>query len=173
MLGASKHERRPNDLYNTPEWCVERMMENVILPRRIWEPACGEGNIVSALRKNDKVVIHTDIDRGIDFLEKASMPPDTDCIVTNPPYTLAVEFIKQSLDLTHLCGGTVVMLLRNEYDCAKKRRHLFSHPFSKKIILTKRPRWIENTTGSPRHNYSWYVWSWQNGITQPPTISYA
>jgi hypothetical protein len=152
---------------------VHRLLEHIALPDHIWEPACGEGNIVNALREYDKKVIYTDIHNGIDFLEKLSMPPNGQCILTNPPYTLAYEFIEQGLKLTHEVGGILVLLLRNEYDCAKTRKHLFEYPFSKKIILTKRPRWIEGTTGSPRHNYAWYVWDWTHGTTQPPTIYYA
>jgi hypothetical protein len=53
------------------------------------------------------------------------------------------------------------MLLRNEFDCGLKRVGLFeNYPFSAKLVLTSRPRWIENSKTSPRHNYSWYVWNW-------------
>ena len=53
------------------------------------------------------------------------------------------------------------MLLRNEYDSASTRNYLFqSYPFAMKVILTSRPKWIDNSVGSPRHNYAWYIWDW-------------
>jgi hypothetical protein len=55
------------------------------------------------------------------------------------------------------------MFLRNEFDCGKTRRGLFNgknpkFPFAHKIVVTKRPRWIEGSKGSPRHSYAWFVW---------------
>jgi hypothetical protein len=35
-------------------------------------------------------------------------------------------------------------------------------PFHKKVVVTKRPRWIADSTGSPRHNYSWFIWDWRH-----------
>lgn len=81
-------------------------------------------------------------------------------IITNPPYgDLAEEFIRKALELMEPVQGKVAMFLRNEYDCGKERRSLFAqHPFAHKVIVTKRPRWIEGSKGSPRHSYAWYVW---------------
>ena len=68
----------------------------------------------------------------------------------------------------------VAMLLRNEFDSAASRKELFTGNvyFDTKIILTKRPRWIEGSTGSPRHNYAWFVWDFEReiGLRTPPTI---
>ena len=177
MLGTSGYPREPQDTYNTPIWCVERLLKHVILPRRIWEPACGAGNITKALRDAGKIVFETDISKGKDFLKWVEMPVDYDCILTNPPYKLAMEFIEKALELTRPTSGKVAMLLRNEYDCAKSRKHLFSggelFPFVRKVVLTKRPRWIPDSTGAPRHNYAWFCWNWLSNPEDPPTISYA
>lgn len=96
--------------------------------------------------------------------------PKVNLIMTNPPFNLALQFIEKALELVDQTDGVVAMLLRNEFDCASSRTHLFENhlygfsgydlqlPFSKKLVLTKRPRWIEGSTGSPRHNYAWYIW---------------
>jgi len=57
------------------------------LPRhwKIWEPACGQGNLVRALTALGYQVTGTDILFGDDFLT-TTPPPGWDCIVTNPPY---------------------------------------------------------------------------------------
>jgi hypothetical protein len=55
----------------------------------------------------------------------------------------------------------VAMFMRNEYDCRSTgAAELFENfpGYSRKIIVTKRPRWVKGSTGSPRHNYAWYVW---------------
>jgi hypothetical protein len=47
-------------------------------------------------------------------------------IVTNPPYKLAQKFIEQAIDIIEPMKGKVALLLRNEYDSAAGRQHLFS-----------------------------------------------
>jgi hypothetical protein len=78
----------------------------------VWEPACGGGKMVAALRQAGFDVIGSDITDGVDFLHYA--PPQTgiSAIITNPPYLLAREFIEHAL---HLDGVRVVaMLLRTD-----------------------------------------------------------
>ena len=124
----------------------------------IWEPAAGDGNIVSALRRAGALVRLSDIKTGFDFLgPHNTAAPGVHAIVTNPPYNLAEAFIRHALDMP---VQYVAMLLRNEYDCAKTRSDLFERDsFWRKIVLTKRPYWTENRTASPRHNYAWYIWN--------------
>jgi hypothetical protein len=65
------------------------------------------------------------------------------------------------------------MLQRTDFDHAKTRWHLFaeSTSFAKKLVLTKRIRWIVGSTGSPSFNRAFYVWD--RSHTGPPTIAYA
>ena len=106
------------------------------------------------------------------FLESCSPGDAMFSIVTNPPYTLAEEFIVHAIALTERVGGMVAMLMRNEYDCAASRRDLFEHEaFAGKLILTKRPRWRDGEhIASPRHNFAWYVWDW--GHTGPAHLEW-
>lgn len=113
-----------------------------------------------------------------------------DGIITNPPYltinleddewskyahlakrygmgakkvSLAELFLRHAIYLMEPVKGKVAMFLRNEFDCGKKRMPLFRHrAYTMKVVCTERPRWIEDSTGSPRHNYSWYVFDWTN-----------
>lgn len=166
MVGSSTHERRDHDFYATPAWCTEALVRlHYFGDGVIWEPACGTDAIADVLRDNDKGVLSTDlIDRGcgvsdMDFLEQGEMFETSKHIVTNPPFGKEAEkFLRHALWLTRNNGGYVCFLLRNEFDCGKGRRDLFgSKRFHGKIVLTKRPRWIEGTTGSPRHNYAWFI----------------
>jgi hypothetical protein len=43
--------------------------------------------------------------------------------------------------------------------------------FAKKVVLTKRIRWFEDSTGSPTFNHCWMIWDRQH--QGPPTLAYA
>lgn len=174
MSGQLDYERVEGDFYPTPPENVDCLATFVDFRGRVvWEPACGEGHISKRIARYCDGVFSTDLfDRGygkapLDFLEATKLPANdaktaTD-IVTNPPFDdLAEQFIRQALELTKPVDGRVCMFLRNEYDMAVGRHDLFdAHPhFVLKVCVTKRPRWIPGSKGSPRHNYAWYVWDW-------------
>ena len=158
MVGLSGYARHPNDLYETPDWVTETLLDylNVTLglPRTIWEPACGNGAMVRVLETRFKKVYATDIDQ--DFLTCPALLPGTDYIITNPPYgRMQDKFLDHALSF----GVPVCFLLRNEFDSGARRRRFFEKNFHAKIVLTKRPRWIKGSTGAPRHNYAWFIWN--------------
>lgn len=97
---------------------------------------------------------------------KGFMP---DVIITNPPYGKDAErAARHALALMEAQKGMVIFLCRNEWDCSKNRRDLFDHPaFMGKVVLRHRPRWIKGSTGAPRHNYAWFIWSWAKALTAP------
>lgn len=184
MSGQLEYERVEGDFYATPPENVDCLLQFEDFTKHfIWEPACGEGHISKRLEELlGRAVLSTDLyDRGygdeqIDFLSftPANLPPGVTAIITNPPYgDLAEAFIRKALELMREVGGKVAMFLRNEYDCGKERRALFAnYPFAHKIVVTKRPRWIEGSKGSPRHSYSWFVWDFSNDENQGAYISY-
>lgn len=170
----SGYERKERDLYETPEWVTETVIDYIDCNRHIWEPACGSGKMARVLSRHGMEVSSTDIDSGDDFL-KADKPRNGDitAIVTNPPYELAREFIEHSLKLMGPVKGTVAMLLRTDFDHAKTRQHLFGKcpHFWAKIVLTKRIKWFEDSKGQPSFNHAWFVW--QLGNHENPTLWYA
>lgn len=105
---------------------------------------------------------------------KGFMP---DVIISNPPYEEAEACVRHAIDLMEEVQGDVYFLLRNEWDSAKSRADLFRHPaFAEKIVLLHRPRWIAGSTGAPRHNYSYFHFSWSKAIKAPnarPELIYA
>lgn len=189
MLGEPQFERVEGDFYPTPPENLDCLAHFLRLRHlMVWEPACGQGHLSKRLAQLSAGVISTDLyDRGfgkagIDFLKCPTMPGLAraraealdPAIITNPPYgDLAEQFIRKALELTKLSNGVVAMFLRNEYDCAKERMDLFrQHPFAMKIIVTKRPRWIEGSKGSPRHTYAWFVWDWRQLAGRQAVIHY-
>jgi hypothetical protein len=166
----SGYERKERDSYETPEWVTDALIPH--LPIRncvVWECAAGEGKMVAALRRAGFTVVATDITDGCDFLT-ANPPQPFQGIVTNPPYELATEFIERALSIIP-ADGFVAILLRTDFDHAKSRQHLFGEcpSFWKKVVLTKRVKWFEDSDGQPSFNHAWYIWTAHDG---KPTLAY-
>jgi len=138
---------------------------------QIWDPACGSGKMVDALRQCGLDVHGSDVDNERDFLGSERIE-GADAIITNPPYTLAREFIEHSLTLMKPVGGLVAMLLRTDFDHAKTRSHLFQGclAFAQKLVLTKRIVWFERPGAAPSFNHAWFIWDWKH--QGPPTLAY-
>lgn len=183
MTGQLKYERREADFYATPPENVNCLTHFLNLSQfAVWESACGEGHISKRLAQFVTAVVSSDLrvtgfgTGGVNFLTTTKLPPvlltkaPRQAIVTNPPFAeLAEQFVRHALELTKPVGGVVAMFLRNEWDMSSEDRpDLFEgHPaYAMKICVTKRPRFIEGSKGSPRHSYAWYVWDW----LKPPEI---
>lgn len=166
----SGYERKERDLYETPEWVTLALAPHLYEATfHVWEPACGSGKMVRALKSTGLEVHGTDIEDGTDFLKHGCNPQETDAIITNPPYVLATEFIDHALSLG---VTTVAMLLRTDFDHAKSRARLFGDcpTFAKKVVLTKRIQWFEDSKGSPSFNHAWFIW--ESGHVGPPALAY-
>jgi hypothetical protein len=98
-------------------------------------------------------VLASDIAEGGDFLKLERLPDaSVRGIVTNPPYEPAEEFCAHALKLTAPVRGFVAMLLRCDFDHAKRRAYLFADcpQFAKKIVLTRRIVWFVEADGKPK-----------------------
>jgi hypothetical protein len=123
------------------------------------------------LRSWPGVEVHaSDIADGTDFLTEQRR--DFDGIITNPPGSLVGPIIEHALELTKRRRGIVALLLRADIDGAKDYLRLFGRcpQFAKRIALTKRIRWIRDSTGSPQHNHAWWLWDWRH--QGPPRLAY-
>lgn len=77
-------------------------------------------------------------------------------IITNPPYSLAMEFILKSFELVEP-DGEVIMLLRLAFLESKKRYDFWQkHPVNKLYILSERPSFTGKGTDATA--YGWFVW---------------
>jgi hypothetical protein len=176
---ASGYERKERDLYETPAWVTEALLPHIMqrVDGPIWEPAAGSKKMSSVLERIVPFVFKSDIQgdgddvEALDFLDAHKLLCDFDFIITNPPYELARHFIVHALDLSYP-SGLVAMLLRTDYDHAKTRQSLFGEhkAFAKKLVLTKRIKWFEDSKGQPSFNHAWFIWDWQH--KGPPTLAY-
>jgi hypothetical protein len=168
----SGYERIARDEYSTPAWVTEALLDGHLRKvNHVWEPAAGSGKMVAALMSLDASIYASDIETGQNFLS-ADLPSHIDAIITNPPYEYATEFIKTALMMMRERRGLVAMLLRTDFDHAKTRSDLFAeHPaFAKKVVLTKRIKWFEDSKGQPSFNHAWFIWDWKHA--GPPTLAY-
>jgi hypothetical protein len=169
----SGYRRQSDEAYETPAWVVAALLAQFGAPIRCaWDPCDrASGRLVTALRT---LGINT-IGTADDFLMITAPPPDVSDLITNPPYgeakrgELAVRFIEHALKLM---VPRIAMLLRNDFDSAFGRQHLFRRCpyFSGKIVLLNRIRWFEGPS-APSDNHSWFIWN--RAQLGPPIIRYA
>ena len=82
------------------------------------------------------------------------MGGDVDLIFTNPPFSLAQEFIEHSM----MFAPTVIMLLRINFLGSQKRYDFWQQfPPDGLCILSKRPSFTG--TGTDSIDYAWFIWS--------------
>jgi hypothetical protein len=109
------YDRKDKDAYQTPPWVTAAIVPHLraLDVRTVWEPACGDGQIVAALRDHGFDVVGTDITAGNDFLNGCAQPPAYDAIVSNSPGgpggRIAHQFIELALEFTRPKKGAVVM----------------------------------------------------------------
>lgn len=141
-IGASNHtkeERELNDYYATHPKAVEMLLNLEKFNTNILEPCCGEGHISNVLKTNGYNVTSYDlIDRGygiggVNFLEyNEKFNGD---IITNPPYSLAQEFVEHALDIVD-DGCKVAMFLKLTFLEGKNRKSLFENYPPKKVYVS-------------------------------------
>ena len=131
-LGASNHSstaREQLDFYATDPIASEWLIKLEQLNHRIWEPACGQGHLAKVFQAHGYEVTATDlVDRGYGLGGKDFLACETTFdgdIVTNPPYSLAKEFIEHALALVPV-GNKVCMFLKVTFLEGKSRKQLFT-----------------------------------------------
>ena len=154
----------------------------------IWECAAGNGNLSNWLRENGYNVIASDlkyrgctdgsiIDR-LDFLKTvpynkfkgAAAHPFV--ILTNPPYSLATEFIEHALDILPN-GGLYIALMNITYLHGIDRyKRVYSKGTLREVyVFSKRIHVYKNNIPTGHASicvYAWYVF--QKGYNGQPTL---
>ena len=140
-LGASNHsklERETNDYYATQPKAVELLLEKEKFSSNLLEPSCGEGHISKVLLEHGYNVTSSDlINRGFgdtqDFFDYKYFNGN---IVTNPPYKVALDFVKHSLEIIS-DGNKVAMFLKLQFLEGKARKEFYKTNPPKKNICGK------------------------------------
>ena len=172
ILGATNHslgEREPNDYYATSPKAVIKFMKIFQIPNVVCEPACGEGHISKVLEAYNHKVYSSDlIDRGygkgnVDFFKTVKLPDDCNCIITNPPYKFAMEFVLHSLKLLK-DDGLCIMFLKTTFLEGKNRYNklfkynppLYVYQFVERVICANNGNFEQYPSSAI--SYCWFVW---------------
>ena len=184
IVGVGKVSKRDSngkksDFYETPYSLTRKFLDAESFDKSlsVCEPACGDGAISKILNERwDKELI-TSYD--IRDKDKSNFLWDYDnynYIITNPPYSLAFEFILKAKQLSKL---KFAFLLPLYYLHGKKRYdEIFSdrsYGLEKIYVFTRSPMLGETLREDGKHNtgmmpYAWYVWT--NGYGGQPTLDW-
>ena len=174
--GNSASKREENDFYATnPEtlkmFLYEFWKDNTFEGSEILEPACGQGHISKTLKEllpNFNITSTDLIDRGygvggIDFLTY-DYKKMFDVVITNPPFSLAKEFIEKGLKISN---KYVIMLCKIQLLEGTKRKEMFFNTPLKYVYVhtTRQATWKEGKPLDPNGKkwattmcLAWFVW---------------
>jgi hypothetical protein len=151
--------RVAQDVYPIPSYCIDKLLPYIDFSRQgcegppvtFLEPCRGDGAISDLIPKHVSKG-YCEIREGTDYL-RTPVFTWTDIIITNPPYSLALEFLRKSLSEAH----TVVYLLRlNFLGSATRRPFWDTQPPTHLLTITPRPRLVNG--GSDSCEYGWFCW---------------
>lgn len=189
--------RIENDAYQTPAWCVDTILPYLDFQaaRTFLEPCRGEGRIYDRIAPRVPTSHWCEIDGRLhgesrDYLKR--IMPRADLIATNPPFSLAIEFLTHSLRDP---DATVIYLLRLSMLGSSERRDFWNkNPPSHVFVLTPRPIfcWVCETKSckakyppgttkceecfskvkpqSDNSEYAWFCWDRAMLLTAPSGI---
>jgi hypothetical protein len=168
-------KRKKSDFYETPYTLTRKFLDVEYFNKNstVCEPACGGGAISKVLNEyweDDKITAY---DKETNFLWDYN---DYDYIITNPPFSLAFEFIQKA---KQLAKSKFALLLPLSYLHGKKRfDEIYSdrdYGLEKVYVFTRYPMLGEPLREDGKYNtgmmvYAWYVWT--NGYSGQPTIDW-
>lgn len=148
---------KPNELYPTPPALVKALLEKITIPEgaTFLEPCFGTGAIYNQVDLPERDKYYAEITQGIDYLTTEFEP--VDLIITNPPFSLAKEFLIKSLSEIKPTG-VIIYLLRLNYLGSVDRLPFWEevgYP-DKVLVATPRPSFTDG--GSDACEYAWFCW---------------
>lgn len=174
--GNSATKREENDFYATDPQTLKMFLyefwkDNGFKGGEILEPACGQGHISKTLKEllPSFNITSTDlIDRGygtggIDFLTH-NYGRTFDVVITNPPFSLAKEFIEKGLEVS---DKHVIMLCKIQLLEGIKRKDMFENTPLKYVYVhtIRQATWKEGQPLDPKGKkwattmcLAWFVW---------------
>lgn len=176
-------KRSQYDFYATPPDVVSNMLDQFDFTHinSFCEPAAGDGAIALELRKRypDKKLWLNEIDTS--HAEKLTVVPGgvnntftwrnfldiepillqgTQIYISNPPFSIAQEFLEHLLSNIRLEEQGVIMLLRLGFLGSQKRHEFWQkYPPCKILAISKRPSFTGNGTDS--QEYAWFCWGYR------------
>lgn len=155
------------DRCQTPAYALGPLLFHLRKHWGIWEPAAGEGNLVTALKSHGYSVVGSDLLTGDNFFD--CQPYESDCIVTNPPYSIKYRW----LDRCYTLGKPFALLVPLETLGAAAAQKRISEMGAEIIFMDKRVdfkmpghTWQESSAQFP------VIWlTWGLGIGREMTFA--
>ena len=159
-------ESQTFDQCQTPIYALDPLLPYLRKDWIIWESAAGDGNLAQGLMDSGLKVIATDILEGQNFF--TYKPPIFNVQVTNPPYSIKLDWLKRSYEISK----SFALLLPVELLGVGAAQKLFEQYGIEVILLNKRVNFqTVNTTFSKSNAWfptAWYTW----GLNIGQPISY-
>lgn len=135
--------RNANDFYPTPQEPIQNILSEIDFSdiAHFVEPCRGDGAIFNHVACDKS---YAELSEGIDYF---TVDFNTDLIITNPPFSIALEFLEKSLKE----AKTVVYLLRLNFMGSQKRKEFWQkNPPSHLFTLSERPCFSAFCKGSKK-----------------------
>ncbi len=174
QYGVHAYEKAAGEFYVEPAWIVEAIYDAEGFAGSVWDPACGIGTIPKVFLERGHCIFASDlVNRGytascFDFLEHPKYPQDAedvfDNIVCNPPYELAVPFVRKALEIAK---SKVAMLVNTDFLYSQDRYSFFmeTRPYcvyysSRRPSMPPGEAYLngEIKASNGKRNYCWIVW---------------
>lgn len=179
--GNNLGQRRKSDFYETPYSMTRAILDRLPMERYrvVLEPACGNGAILHELRLHPHKPPHVhafDLCLGKEKKDFLTSTTQADLIITNPPYSLAREFI---LKAKELANHNIAFLLPLSYLHGKQR---FEEIWKDKVfplkevhVFTRYPLLGDPLREDGQYRtgmmvYAWFVW--EKSYSGDPRISW-
>jgi hypothetical protein len=156
----AKGTRKPSDMYETPYSLTRQLLDREQLKGSILESASGNGAITKILQEYGYSYDEYDINKGVDFLEHQECDGRYETIITNPPFSLANEFV---IHAKKLCNN-IVFLLPWSYIHGKERFDTIysdkEFPLDRVYCFTRYPMLGDKLEEGGRFRTGMMVFSW-------------
>ncbi len=152
------------DFYETPVAAGECLFGVENFRGTVWECASGGGSLSRVIEHHNKC-ISSDVrsgssiygEGGVDFLVQTKK---VDNIITNPPFAIALEFIKKSKELAR---RKIAFFLRVQFLEGKSKYLMWTDkkfPLKKVAVFSRRVRFENPITGKRMGMvaYAWFIW---------------
>ena len=182
---CDRGQRNKSDFYQTPYSITKALLKKEFFSKKriILEPACGRSAITYVLIENEYSVEQYDKFHRLIHIKKDFLKEDRlyKYIITNPPYSLANEFIKKAMEI---CTNKFAFLLPLNYLQGQKRydNNIWCNQeeefeLVRVHVFTRMPT-LKNTIRSDgkfetgMQAYAWFVWERKIYCRLTPIISW-
>ena len=167
-------QRHADDWYATPAWCTQAILPHLRLRDVVLDPFCGDGAILREIvgppdsskfydvrgfeldsgRADDAMNYGNVVCRDAFSLDPWRVKGQT--VLTNPPFSLAMESVMRALDEVGPDGETA-FLLRLAFLASAKRADFHRSRPSDIYVMSRRPSFTSDGR-SDSADYAWFVW---------------